>query len=115
MEDYKKTIETLETTPEEEMINTEEDDELLQETDQIDDLTISTVGLEESSDIVLDIPTDLQMPQGAKQPDPSLSTQTQAVEPILQIPTYDEIRRDTVNRQAIEVGFRNFNSKNTYL
>ena len=57
MEDYKKAIETLETTPEEEMINTEEDDELLQETDQIDDLTISTVGLEESSDIVLDIPT----------------------------------------------------------
>ncbi|KAH3735370.1 hypothetical protein DPMN_041889 [Dreissena polymorpha] len=56
MEDYIKAIDTLETAPEEESIILEEEEEgSFQDTDQIDDLTISTVGLKESSDVVLDI------------------------------------------------------------
>ena len=101
-----KAIETLETT-EDELINTGEDDELLQDTDQIDDLTVSTVGLKHSSDIVLETPSVLPMPQGAKQPYPSLSTHTQAMGPVLKIPTpedYEAMLRDTVDRQTEVVG-----------
>ena len=60
MNDYMKAIETLETMTEE---NTEEDEELLQEADPIDDLTISTTCLKESSDVCLDIPMSLPMPR----------------------------------------------------
>lgn len=104
-----KAIETLETTPEDEIINTGEDDELLQDTDQIDDLTVSTVGLKESSDFVLETPVVLQVSQGAEQPHLSSSTQTQAVGPVLKIPTpedYKAMMMGTVDRQTIEVGFR---------
>lgn len=78
-----KAIETLETTPKDELINTQEDDELLQDTNQIDDSTLSTISLKESADIVLDTPVTLPMSQGAQQPHPSSVVQTQAVGPVL--------------------------------
>ncbi|KAH3823610.1 hypothetical protein DPMN_125420 [Dreissena polymorpha] len=65
MEDFVKVIETLETVPDEaddESIILEEAEDSFQDADQIDDLTISTVGLKESSDAVLDI-SSLPLPQ----------------------------------------------------
>lgn len=56
LEDYMKAIETLETTPEDDIIDTGEDDEVLQDTNQIDDLTVSTDGLK---DFVLEAPVVL--------------------------------------------------------
>ncbi|KAH3735351.1 hypothetical protein DPMN_041845 [Dreissena polymorpha] len=74
MEDYLKAIDTLETAPEEESIILEEEEEgSFQDTDQIDDLTISTVGLKESSDAVLDI-SSLPLTQVPEHPVPSSST-----------------------------------------
>ena len=103
LEDYMKALETLESTPEDELISTGEDEELLQDTDQLDDLTVSTVGLKESADIVLETPPTPPMPQGTEQLDPPLATQTPAVGPILKIPTpedYEAMMRDTVDRQV---------------
>ena len=74
MEDYKKAIETIETTQDD--IITDEDEELLQDTDQIDDLTVSNVCLNESFYIVLEIPTIVPMPREAVQPHPLVSTET---------------------------------------
>ena len=105
-----KAIEMLETTQDDETIDTEEDDELLQNTNQIDDLTISIVGiqLKESSDFVLETPDLRPMPETAEGPHPSSSTQTQAVRPVLDIPTseeYELMTREVVGQQTVEVGF----------
>lgn len=107
MDDYKKAIEDLETTQDD--IITDEDEELLQDTNQIDDLTVSNVGLTQSSDIVLEEPTIAPLPREAVQPHPLVSTETQALESVLNIPTpevYEAIMSDTVHSQATEVGFR---------
>lgn len=100
-----KALETLETTPEDEILSTGEDDEVLQDTDQMEDLTVSTFGLKESSDIVLETPEVLPIPQGTEQ-HPSPSTQTRTV---LKIPTsedYEAMMRNTIDRQTTKVDFR---------
>jgi hypothetical protein len=117
LEDYMKAIETLETTPEDDIIDTGEDDEVLQDTDQIDDLTVSTEGLKESSDFVLEAPVVLPMPQGVEPPH-LLSSETQAGRPIAEIPmpeVDDSMIRDTVNRQTVEVGFKGGFLKKVYI
>ena len=100
-----KAIETLEIHPEEETIDTGEDDEF-EDTDQIDDLTVSTVGLKESSDIVLETPRVLSMPHGVELPLPSSSTENQVMRPVLRIPTsedYEALMKDTI-LHTTEVG-----------
>ena len=83
---------------------------MLQNTNQIDDLTISIVGvqLKESSDFVLETSDLRPMPETAEGPHPSSSTQTQAVRPVLDIPTSEEYQlttREVVGQQTVEVGF----------
>jgi len=135
MEDFKKTIETLEeTVPDDKIISTAEEDESLQATVQIKDLTVSTVGLNESSEVDLETPIVLPMPQEAEQSDQSSSAQTQAGEscrntpvtleaeqpppssssqsetvgPTLTIPGPKDYEAmwDTIDRQTAAVGFR---------
>lgn len=107
-----KTIETLQTNEEEdETINITEDDELGLDTDQIDDLTVSTFGLKESSEILLETPTVPSMPQGEELPEPP---STQTVKPIIPIPTsedYEAMWREAIDRVTAEVCFRDLQLK----
>ena len=88
-----KAIETLEATAEEEI-----DDEELDDTDPIDpvdDLTVSTAGLTESSDLV---PAELSMPE-QPQSLPAVPSTSPTVRPILNMPTsedYAAMMRDTI-------------------
>ena len=59
LEDSMKAIEDLETSSEVETSTEGEDEDLLQGADQIDDLTVSIFGVNESSDIVLENPSML--------------------------------------------------------
>ena len=109
LEDYMKAIESLETTQDDETTDTGEDEESPQDTNQIDDLTVSIVGvqLKESSDIVRETQDLLQTLETAEQTHPP-STQTQAVQPVLDIPTpedYESMTREVVGQQTMEVSF----------
>ena len=104
-----KAIESLETTQDDETTDTGEDEESPQDTNQIDDLTVSIVGvqLKESSDIVRETQDLLQTPETAEQSHPSF-TPTQAVQPVLDIPTpedYESMTREVVGQQTMEVSF----------
>ncbi|KAH3703668.1 hypothetical protein DPMN_078710 [Dreissena polymorpha] len=110
MEDFVKAIETLETVPDEaddESIILEEAEDSFQDADQIDDLTISTVGLKESSDAVLDISS---LPQVPVHPLPSSSTKPAVEATLLRIPTPEEYeaewRNETGDSQTTEVILR---------
>ncbi|KAH3842585.1 hypothetical protein DPMN_116083 [Dreissena polymorpha] len=112
MEDFVKAIETLETVPDEaddESIILKEAEDSFQDADQIDDLTISTVGLKESSDAVLDI-SSLPLPQVPVHPLPSSSTKPAVEATPLPIPTPEEYeaewRNETGDSQTTEVILR---------
>lgn len=99
-----KAIESMETTEDESTI--EDEVEAIPDTDQIDDLTVSTAGLRESADLVLEVPV-LPLQHQDEYPHSS-STRKEPKKPKLRIPTkqeYEEMMLDTLNRPTSEVKF----------